>query len=239
MKNKIIAYKLDHIDSKIEQTKLTRDWMDITWEKHAYKCFPVSSANTIGWSISFNEDISFIWDGITDTTPDHVTILKGQKYCSIDRGNATVSFDTGIMFRTSEDVSMLAISPPNYFIDGVHAFTSLISTSFFDHPFPCAWRVTKANEEITIPAGTPVTTLIPISIKNLVNFEIDIVEGRDHFNDEYNARNKSYAAAAREINKFGKFTNWYRNAVNEKGEKIGKHEVQTIRLKTNDLRNKK
>ena len=66
---KITVYKNNQTRSKIEQTKVKRDWMDDTLDAHAYKCFPVSMANTIGWSISFLDDIEFIWDGISDTTP--------------------------------------------------------------------------------------------------------------------------------------------------------------------------
>jgi hypothetical protein len=58
----INAYKIVGHRVKIEQTLIQRDWMDATVERHAYKCFPVSLANTVGWSISFLDDIEFVWD---------------------------------------------------------------------------------------------------------------------------------------------------------------------------------
>ena len=118
---------------KIEQTRIQRDWMDVTDNKHAYKCFPVSQANTIGWSVSFLHDIEFIWDGISDTSDSHVTILKDEgNVAYTTRANATISFESGLYFKTEQDMSILSISPPNYFIDGASAFTSIISTSFFN-----------------------------------------------------------------------------------------------------------
>jgi hypothetical protein len=45
----------------IDPMSIKRDWMDQTSEKHAYRCFPVTQANVIGWSISCSEDIVFYW----------------------------------------------------------------------------------------------------------------------------------------------------------------------------------
>jgi hypothetical protein len=40
----------------------------------------------------------------------------------------------------------------------------------------------------------------------------------------------SYGSAAQEINSSGKWTDWYRDAVNEKKESQGSHEVKTLKL---------
>ena len=45
---------------------------------------------------------------------------------------------------------------------------------------------------------------------------------------------RSYGDAAQEINKAGKWTDWYRNAVNEKGESLGNHEVKALKLGVKD-----
>jgi hypothetical protein len=48
------------IDIKVEKTQgsffeikpmsIKRDWMDNTSEGHAYRCFPVTQSNVVGWS---------------------------------------------------------------------------------------------------------------------------------------------------------------------------------------------
>ncbi len=50
----------------------------------------------------------------------------------------------------------------------------------------------------------------------------------------HNAHMQSYGDAAQEINKSGEWTDWYRNAVNEKGESIGSHEVKNLKLSVID-----
>lgn len=219
---------------KIEQTQVQRQWMDNTDDKHAYKCFPVSLVNTIGWSISFLEDIEFIWDGISDTSEHHVTILKGPEgVCNTQRGNATVSFYTGLYFKTEENMTMLSIVPPNYFIDGATPFTSLITTSFFEDALPVAWRVTRPNVKITIPAGTPVITVIPVSLGELAKVELDIHD--KVFGEEMHVKKQKRLEVWEKLSKEGKFTNFYRNAVEYDGSTIGKHEKKSLHLRVNDF----
>jgi len=187
--DKIVGYPV-----KLEQTKIQRDWMDQTFEKHAYKCFPVSQANTIGWSISFLHDIEFIWD---------------------------------------ENMSILSISPPNYFIDGAAAFTSIVSTSFYDNVYPVSWKITKPNVKIKIPAGTPVATLIPLSISALCDIELNIND--KVFIPEPEEEIKAKLSARAEIYAKGKFTNFYRDGVKHDGTMIGSHEKKSIKMIINDF----
>jgi hypothetical protein len=226
---KIDVYDLREGYGKLEPLSIKRQWMDETWDAHAYKCFPVTLTNGLGWGISFPEDITFIWDGISDSSADHVKILSGEKYAYSGRGNATISFNTGLMFRTDENISILQMPVPNQIIDGVQPFSTLISTSFFKGELPCAWRVTRPNVEITVKAGTPVISVLPISLGQLNNSEMIMKSGSslpsNYFNDS------DYSNIVYELNRQGKWSNFYRDAVDPEGNSIGSHEVKSIRLK--------
>jgi len=235
---KITAYKNEMTRSKIEQTKVKREWMDETIDAHAYKCFPVSLANTIGWSISFLDDIEFVWDGISDTTPDHVKIISDPgNVCTTQRANATVSFYSGIFFETGPDISMLQIVPPNFFVDGATPFTTIISTSVLKEAIPIAWKITRPDTVIRIPAGMPVATFIPISLSKYQEVELDIK--KKVFEDQDWATRDERLKVWEEISKKGGFTNFYRDAVDYLGNSLGRHEVKSLKLKINDLTSNK
>lgn len=220
----------------IQPMSIKRDWMDLTSENHAYRCFPVTQANVIGWSLYCNEDIVFIWDGINDQTDQHIKIISPEgSYAG--RGQSSVSLNTSLIFRTDPDVSILTINPVNYFNEDFETMSNLISTSFYDNPLPLAIKAKKANIETTIKAGTPIATIIPISLTNLNNTCIEIVEFRDDDRSRHLA-NISYGEAAQVINSSGQWTDWYRNAVNEKNESIGFHEVKSLKLSVKDNRGK-
>lgn len=215
----------------IEPLPANREWMDETAEKHAYMCFPLSVTNRLGWGISFPEDISFVWDGITDTTADHIQILKGHRYASTIRGNATVSLSTGLIFETDELTTTLAMPVPNLFVRGAQSYTTLISTSFYMPELPLAWRVTEPNIEITIPAGQPVAAIMPISLTNLQEkYTLEIVD--EHPGHSYWDEIRKYGDAATLKDSVGDWSKMYRDAVDYNGEKAGAHEVKALKLKT-------
>jgi len=229
---KILVEKMQGSDFNISPMSIKRDWMDLTSENHAYRCFPVTQSNVIGWYLSCSEDIIFTWDGINDQTDKHVKIVSPSGSYS-GRGQSSISLNTSLVFKTDPDVSIWTIHPVNYFNDDFETMSSVISTSFYDNPLPLALKAKKANVETIIKAGTPIATIIPISLTNLNNTTIEIVEYKDEDRSRTNA-NIAYGEAAQVLNSSGNWTDWYRNAVNENGESVGSHEVKTLKLYVKD-----
>ncbi|MFN7583935.1 MAG: DUF6065 family protein [bacterium] len=216
----------------ITPMSIKRDWMDVTSEKHAYRCFPVTQANVVGWYLSCKEDIVFTWDGINNQTDQHVKIKSPDNSYS-GRGQSSISLNTSLVFRTDPDVSILTINPVNYFNEDFETMSNLISTSFYDNPLPLALKAKKANQETIIKAGTPVATIIPISLTALNNTAINIVAYKDPDRIREKA-NISYGEAAQVLNSSGQWTDWYREAVDETGKSVGQHEVKTLKLSVID-----
>ncbi len=230
----ITAYQVGPNPGNIHPLNIKRDWMERTYDRHAYNCFPVTLTNGLGWGISFPEEISFVWDGVESTSGEHVKVLSGHKYVYTERANSTISFKTGIVFRTDQNLSLLQMPVPNLFVEGTQAFTILMSTSFWSGELPCAWRITKPNSIITIPANQPVISVLPISLTDLNNSEIILKNEQDFDKEIKNINNENYSKKVAEINSQGKWSNFYRDATNSEGESIGNHEIKAIRLKVID-----
>lgn len=230
----ISAY-LSSNSANIEPLSVKRDWMDETFDRHAYNCFPVSLANMLGWAISFPKDIEFSWDGISDSSQDHVKVHKGHEYVFTGRGNATISFRTGIFLKSEENISWLMMPVPNQFIEGVQCFTTIISTSVLKGEIPCAWRITTKDKKILIPAGTPISAFIPISIKNIESYVVNVYDSTD-LGSKYFEDLQNYSTATSKKSQMNDWTHFYRNAVDHLGNKLGTHESKTVRLKLNDHR---
>jgi hypothetical protein len=218
----------------VDQLPLHRDWMDITFDRHAYQCFPISLSNRLGWGISYPEDITFIWDGINDSTADHVKVISGSKYVHSNRGNRTISFHTGIIFvgENNENVTLLTMPVPNQFIRGAQCITTLISTSVLAGDLPIAWMITEPNVEITIPANTPIAAILPISLSEVQSNELEVLSGRPPYeNNDWNSKMHERSIASQEMNSKGEWTHFYRDAVDHKGNPFGKHESKKIIMK--------
>jgi hypothetical protein len=222
---KVDAYRINK-NADIKQSGAKRSWMDQTYDQHAYNCFPMTLTNTLGWTISFPEDIHFVWNGVLDSNANNVKILQGTKYVGNERANGTISFKTGLILKTGSEASILTLPVPNLFNPDYQVFTSLISTSFFNSEFPIVAKIMSANKVITIKAGTPVATILPFSVAQVNNSEMLL---HNYVNSSENECDSDYAEAEREkIAKSGKWTNFYRNAVDACGNVLGQHEAKKI-----------
>ena len=232
-KIKFEVYKNVDCHADIFPLTARRDWMDETAEKHAYRCFPVTLTNQLGWGISFPEDITFMWDGVTSTYPDNIKILQGEKYCSTKRGNASIQFHTGLVFKTDKNYSLLSMPVPNTFIDGVSPYTTLISSSFFEGELPVVWRITKPFVPITIKAGEPVISVMPISLSEIQNTNLKIkhIKDMNKIPKKYLPTEEGSREAAKRTAENGGWTDYYRDGVDYMGNKLGDHEVKAIKLK--------
>ncbi len=230
---KAIAYK-NYDSASIDQLPMHRDWMNQTFDKHAYQCFPISLSNRLGWGISYPIDITFIWDGINDSTPDHVRIISGEEYVHPNRGNRTISFNTGVTIigENHENLTLLTMPVPNQFIRGAQCMTTLISTSVLESELPIAWMITEPNIEITIPANTPIASILPISLSQIQDYELEVLSGKPDFQtDAWQDNSRKRGEASQEMNSAGKWTHFYRDAVDHNGHPVGNHESKKIIMK--------
>jgi|688.fasta_scaffold353686_2 hypothetical protein len=237
---KVFAYTSGQYAS-IDQLPMHRDWMDITFDRHAYQCFPVSLSNRLGWGISYPEDITFIWDGINDSSADHVKILSGSKYAHPNRGNRTISFYTDLTFveESGKNLSLLTMPVPNQFIRGAQCMSTLISSSVLASDLPIAWMITEPNIEITIPAGTPVAAILPLSLTDIQSHELEVRNGRPEYEDnKWNTRMRERGEVSQQLNSKGEWTHFYRDAIDHNGDPLGQHEAKKIIMKvTNNAKN--
>ena len=234
--NNIKAYRVGSVSPNIEQLSVKREWMDETFDKHAYRCFPVSLANTVGWGLSYPEDIVVIWDGIRDNDPDHIKVLSGNQYVTGDNGQGTIRINTNIYFETDQNTSIMMYQPPNMFIENGHAMTSIVSSSWYNKPIPVVWRIDRPNVEFIIKANQPFIAFMPISLGQLKDIEVDIFSQSPDENRR--SSSQEYDKSIKEINQSGQWSDFYRNATDHNGKSLGSHEVKALRLKTNDYTKK-
>ena len=53
------------VDKLIRPARPKREWMDRTPDNYAYRCLPLSAANTMGWEILNPVNCEFRWNGLT------------------------------------------------------------------------------------------------------------------------------------------------------------------------------
>jgi hypothetical protein len=217
----------------LQPLSVKRDFFDKSDNKSAYKCLPISSANVVGWGISFPEDISFIWGGELENFTQHVKILSGEDYVTVME-NKTISFNTYFSLSTEKGVSTFIMPVPNQFSQEWATVSAIFSTSFYHDTIQPAITILQPNKIITIEAGTPVATILPISLSELNG---SIVKQFNWNKKDFSVYNEDYSKAIKDSQSAEGLFNFYRNGWNHKKEKIGSHEVKYLDLKTIDGEN--
>lgn len=212
----------------LEPLSFRREWFDKTLGKMAYLCLPLSSANPIGWGIAFQKDISFIWDGEFENFSEHVKILSGEEYIRVQK-NRTLAIQPYFSLSTDQNITMLLNPVPNQFSDEWATISLTFSTGFYHDAIIPAITILKANKVITIKAGTPVAAMLPVSLSELNNSKMELYSWDEK---DFSVYNQDYTDALATSEYLGKPVNLYRRGFNHKNEKIGKHEIKLLKLKT-------
>jgi hypothetical protein len=213
--------------AKLRQLAPQRDWMN----SGNYNCYPIVVANTLGYGLYYDEDISFIWDGNHDNPAKGIL---GKKYIWEGRSNGTVSFSTGLVFKSNKDVSLMTMEVPNQFREEYHVMGSILSTSFFTGELSVVLKINPSyiNKEILIPAKTDIACVLPISISQFDNSNMNMTTKSFPY-PKVHDRQEYIDALHEHFHKTGNRLRLYKKGIDEVGNKVGEHESGNIKMNVN------
>ena len=158
--------KMHHDPPEIRQSRPRRDWMDATYKKHAYKCLPLTAANTHGWELILPEEITGtlesevsvpkVINGLTrecNTGPLHGD-HEYERDLAMPSIVGILSIATDWIFRPPEGYSTFISGSPNFFLNGAVPLTAMI-TGWWPDPFAMNWKITTVGSTVTFPKGMP------------------------------------------------------------------------------------
>ena len=167
----------DSVKDIIENLKThkKRDWMS----QHAYFCLPIVMGNQHGFVIKSYYDFSLFWEGgerayqlKVQLGPDYLP--NGNQIISSHFGLGIVTVQNRFGLRTSENMNLLVMNPPNYFIDGLHSLTAVVETDNLRRDFTFNLKVTRPNEWISVKKGQPLAAVLPYPRRLIDHFEVKL-----------------------------------------------------------------
>ena len=180
---------------EIRQSRLKRDWMDETYNKHAYQCLPMTVANVSGWELVLPHDVVVTWDDRLSTA----RVIEGEFTKSgwhLVQNSITgmVSFALGYSIRTEPGIHIALSGSPNFYLDGAFPLAATVPTDWWPDEVNMNWAITKTNTEILFPAGMPYaffTICRPLDLSEAIFTTSNMWEDQDLVKErsEYN-RNK-------------------------------------------------
>lgn len=189
----------------LEPCKGSRDWMDQSIMKFAYRCLPLVMANQAGWLVTCPLNFSMVWNGSPDRTGLSLHFPQGE---GVNAGQIRSHFGMGIvtfsmpwLFRTSPGFGLWARGPSNWPRDGVAPLDGIVETDWAPYSFTMNWKVTRPNFVIDFKKGDPVALLVPFALQHLEEFEPRerAIANDPTLSADYDAFNQGRAAALQRL----------------------------------------
>jgi len=190
----LIAYPLPGADASVakllRQARPSREWMDKSAAKYAYRCIPLTAANTMGWEYINPVTCEFSWGGFTPDADIKVWVEQGHRWRPRSHfGTGVVTWELPFLFRTPPGYGLVVAGPANHDKNGIAPLDGFIRTDWLPYPFTMNWRITEPNKTIRFEQGEPIARIFPYPLGLLEDFQIevrDIAENPD-FLDEFRA----------------------------------------------------
>ncbi|MFC4701966.1 DUF6065 family protein [Glaciecola siphonariae] len=177
--NTIMAYVVPGVTHDVSQSirpcKITRDWMDATPARYAYRCIPLTAANSMGWEILNPVDTEIVWDGKEKGDQLHFKVQRADPFAARPHfGGGTVTWYVPFIFRTPPDYGLIVAGPANQDKAGVVPLDAFIRTDWLSFPFTMNWRITQPDTKIVFKAGEPICRIFPYPLALLNEMKMEI-----------------------------------------------------------------
>jgi hypothetical protein len=179
------AFKTARVAPALVPCAQERGWMDAFPERHAYRCLPLSIANTHGWQVLVPAAFEVTWNGgpeIADLTvralepfPDGLPL---ERFAESNFSRGIVTLNVGYLFRTPPGWNLLATGPLNEPRQGIQALAGIIETDWMPFTFTMNWQMLHpgtarfARDEVFC-------SVMPIPKNYLEQWEVSIHELTD------------------------------------------------------------
>jgi len=193
---KLLCYKLVPNPPAMVPASPTRDWMDASPDRFAYRCLPLNIANGYGWEILSPASFEIAWNGQPEKEAIQIRALDN--FAHIEHlvlshfSMGVVTFHVGYMFRTPPGWDLLATAPMNRPKHGIYALSGIIETDWLPFPFTMNWKMT-APGIVRFEKGEPFCTIIPIHHDMLESYqpEMRVMDAEPELKAEFDAWMKS------------------------------------------------
>lgn len=153
----------------INPSNTKRDWMGDTQNSHAYRCLPMTSANSHGWTINLNEECVVEWDGTENQ--QSVTVLSGAGEENVAGGFVTFRFP--YIFTTPPEYYLWCSGQPNYARNDMVPLNAIIRSDWYPASFQFTWKLTKPGR-IVFEKGMPIMFFMPYPKALIENVDIEL-----------------------------------------------------------------
>ena len=174
-------------DYSINVSDNKRDWMTDTYVSHAYRCFPLLTANSHGWTVNLSEECVVDWDG--GDRPENLKVISGCGESNVAGGYVTFRFP--YIFITDTDHYLWCSGQPNYIREDMSPLNAIIRSDWYPTTFHFTWKLHKTGRTV-FPKDMPIMFFMPYPKELIDSTDIEIYNGE--YDKDFQKEKDSYEA---------------------------------------------
>lgn len=178
----LIAYRVTTWPPmRLIRARRSRQWMDNSQQRFAYRCLPLLIANQAGWWVLNSHPIRAVWTGGWDKSCVKIQSLEGEtKFpASGHFGEGVLTFNLPYLFRTPPGFNLHVRGPANLIKDAIQPLEGIVETDWTIATFTMNWKFTRPNVPITFERDEPICMITPMRRGMLESFEPRILDVRE------------------------------------------------------------
>lgn len=165
---------------QVRPARAKRQWMDDFTDRHAYRCLPLSIANTFGWEVLCPIPVEIRWNGGMAVEDIEIIGLKElpdgapiDHFCRSNFSRGIITFHLDYVIETEPDWWLLATGPFNDPKPGATPLAGVMESDWLPYPFTMNWQLTRPG--ITrFEEGEPFCFFLPVFKHALQDTELQI-----------------------------------------------------------------
>lgn len=159
----LIAYTLDRPLPPIMPAPVRRDWMDASPQGFAYRCLPLTIANSHGWVVLGESTFDAVWNGGDQPGDIEIIFISDPISPPLSHfGAGILTFHVDALLRTPPGLNLWVSGPPNALKDGIAPLSGVVEADWAPMTFTMNWRFTRPHHPVRFTAGEPVCFFFPV-----------------------------------------------------------------------------
>lgn len=172
----LVAYRVSDLPLRLVPAPATRDWMDATSRRFAYRCLPLVVANQAGWLVVQDVAVRACWNGgarsedlVVEQDPPAPPQVAVSHF-----GGGVLTWHVPFLFRTPPGYNLLVRGPANLPVDGAFPLDGIVEADWAVASFTMNWLLTRPGAWVVFPAGQPIAMIAPQARFEVERFDPEI-----------------------------------------------------------------
>lgn len=236
----ITAYEITENALPLVPGRRERQWMDDTVYSYAYRCLPLSIANSHGWDFLSPCDFMIEWDG-GDRKEGLTFEAENTRFLSSVFGYGVLTIHTETLIQTDQGWNTFVMGSPNFTVPWAYALSGVVETWWLPFTFTLNWKLHRPGT-FWFKKGDPLGFIFPVPAE----YDIEARKMKIGDNPELQAKLRTWSKSRNDINNHSDIafkyqqksgpvdpsipsTHWEKNymqGVDKEGNKIAGHKTK-------------